>query len=555
MSGYPCPLQLGAAKIREWPLEVAFWAPRPQNTLVINQSQLLESLKIAAAWREQRIAAKSNELKKRLLRQELDALGDSQEKQTRDILKELQQLQDLASRIAPTGQTGQAPPPSGGAEGDSPDAAPKSSPGPSATYNVAVFPNDPSFAVSGDLRLELVAQLYGHNQKWLPNFGRWYSTLTGAAMQRRIFPKELKGSGNFQNSMSRKLIDAVLGVVLNITHDFYDDERHLPDTLAAICLANAYYYQKEGGQLPTEPASLTNRLGDKLKLLLSDLKKDPGERKSYQFAQLPAKQKETIAPLNKQNKYNPEFFRGHALFNLFLNSGLFPVSGPALDSVYDRAASQDLTLAITSAIFGDSIPPFIVYQWNLRVGLVALEVLLLAFSLVENIQASGNSATSRLQLRSLLGDEWQSPGAGVQFHKRGALFDFLVDNYISPSLAHKPSTPVSTLFPGIMLLAFEAQSHASSGGITQLIQLTTKKFNDIFEIINQRYTFRDAGPLIQAQVSLRLTIETGLHSLLTNLSGGNFAREIMKTQFGTRDDYDILYFLVFGFLPTAVATA
>lgn len=541
--------------LRGWPLSVSYWAPSPQRVLLLDVDRLRDSLHAAVLYREQLLEGATDRLKRGLLRLELDALGDERVQETDAMLRNLDHLQGAISNII------SRPDIQGSATSSS---APEPPPYPSSTlppsaqiasYNVSVVANDPSFTVTEDLRRELLMKIYYPQQSWLPQFGRWYSTLTSAAMQRRVFPKELRGTGNFQNSTSQKLMRAIVDVILSSTGDFYNDERHLPDTLSGLCLLNAYAVHREGrGSLPSDLSDLWDNLGSKLRLLTTDLRRGMGEKRTFAFTQTPGKQAETIAPLNKQNKYAPTFFTQHALFRLLQNVGLLhhTKDGNPRDSGEDFNEGTDLTLAITSSLFGDRIPPFISYQWNLRTGLVALEVFLVTFILLENVQVTkGNGSQNRLQFSTLLGEEWTTATSSIQFHKKGTVFDFLVEHYVAPTLSSNPATPISALFPGVMLLAFEA--HAHSAVSTQPIQLTTKKFNDIFEIINQRYTFRDAAPLLRAHASLRITIEEGLSALLSSLSGGNFTQEILRTQFGMKTDYDLLYFLVLGFLPTAVA--
>lgn len=543
---------------RVWPRTVAFWAPSPKNTITVDRNRLSDSLLAAVHYREQILEGATDRLKKGLLRLELDALGDEKIKETNSLLQNLDQLQDaiteLASRPCIRDEGGSH---STGARDNQigPTGEQMSFPqNRSRSYSISVVQGDPPFTISDDLRRELIAKMYTPQHNWLPNFGRWYTTFTSAAMQRRVFPKELRGTGNFQNSTSQKLMRAVTDVILTVTADFYNDVRHLADSLSGLCLLNAYYVLRNSrANMPTSLPDLWANLGNKLKLLSADLRSRMGDKRTFAFVQTPAKQAETIAPLNRQNKYAPTFFSQHALFQLLRDAGLFPNTkdGDTKDSEDDLNTGSDITLAITSSLFGERIPPFLSHQWNLRAGLISLEVFLLTFILLENVQVTrGSAAQNRLQFKTLLGDEWVT-GDAMQFHKRGTVFDYLVENYMGPTLIENPETPISTLLPGVILLAFEAHAHTTSS--TQPIQLTTKKFNDIFEIINQRYTFRDAGPLLRAHASLRISIEEGLSAQLSSLSGGNFAQEILKTQFGVKTDYDLLYFLVLGFLPAAVA--
>lgn len=256
---------------RTWPLSVAFWAPSPNHVLVVDRTRLNDSLRAAALYREQLLEGAADRLKRGLLRLELDALGDEKVKETDALLQNLEQLRgaisELTARPGIQGAGRVSPPDPPEDRADPPRNHPRS--GQVASYTISVVPHDPTFTVSEDLRRELLATIYTPQHNWLPQFGRWYTTLTSAAMQRRVFPKELRGTGNFQNSTSQKLMRAVTDVILTATGDFYNDERHLPDTLSGLCLLNAYYYARRGGRgdLPSTLPELWADLGPKLKVL------------------------------------------------------------------------------------------------------------------------------------------------------------------------------------------------------------------------------------------------------------------------------------------------
>lgn len=94
--------------------------------------------------------------------------------------------------------------------------------------------------VAGSLAQTLLGNLYGNINQWVPSFGPWYRTMSANAMQRRVFPKQLRGNLNFTNSVSLKLMTEVVAVLEGTTQDFFSDVRHLPDLQAALILSVAY---------------------------------------------------------------------------------------------------------------------------------------------------------------------------------------------------------------------------------------------------------------------------------------------------------------------------
>lgn len=417
---------------------------------------------------------------------------------------------------------------------------------PTSHYIISIYPGDPSFTVETDLKTELIAKLYTQRNHWLPSYGPWYSALTAVAMQKRFFPKELKGNDNFHNSTSQKLMQAITSTLSGITEDLYVDVRHLSDTNAALCLLNAYCVMKGQAALPKTFQDLGKDLDLKLDILVHDLKQPGGfSTQGFQFTYENTIQTSTVAPVGKRDRYPLSFFQHHKLVQLFINAGVLP----RLDSEDTVQIHQDVIYVITNAIFGEDIPPFASYQWNLRVGIVALEYLILVHVLTENIHVR-DPGNSRLNFKSLLGSSFQlgqSDPLIQSTFRRGQAFKHLSTNYIIPTITSDPQIPISKLFPGISILGLEIQSHAP--GHASIINLSGQKFSDIIDVITQQSMIKDAPQLLQSRVTLRFKVESGLARLLAQPSPRLTASDIIKTQFGGLDDYDRIYFLVLGFLP------
>lgn len=414
-------------------------------------------------------------------------------------------------------------------------------------YIISIYPGDPSFTVEHDFKTELISKLYTQRNHWLPSYGPWYSTFTSVAMQKRFFPKDLKGNDNFHNSTSQKLMNVIVTTISDITEDLYVDVRHLSDTNAALCLLNAYYVIKGQAAPPKTFQDLVKDLDLKLDLLVHDLKQLGISTLGFQFTFENNRQNCTLAPLGTKDKYSSDFFHNHKLVHLFTNSGVLP----KLDSDDHGSFHQDVIYVITNSIFGEDIPPFASYQWNLRVGLVALEHLILVHILTENIRVK-DPGNNRLNFKTLLGSSFQSgqvEALAQTTFKRGQVLKHLCTHYIVPTLLNNPQIPMSKLFPGITILGLEIQSHVP--GHTSIINLTGQKFSEIIDVITQQLMIKDATQLFQARVALRLKVEAGLARLLSQPSPRLTVADVIKTQFGGLDDYDRVYFLVIGFLPVS----
>ncbi|AAT00009.1 JM32 [macacine gammaherpesvirus 11] len=527
-------------------ITATFWAPHPNNVLFIHKPSLIEERRNAFVMRNQQLALRVHTLRKNLLRLELDNVLQTHQRETEMVMRDLDTIQNMVGDLrSPTRETADTQ--------TSINPRPKIAPQTHGdAFVVTIAPGDPGFTVNQDLRLELLPSLYMNQNQWLPQYGPWYSSLTDNAMQRRVFPRDLRGTTNFQNSTSLKLMSAVISTAASITQDFYADVRNVSDTQAALCLLNGYYCHRTGTPLPPTRDGLWDNLGTKLATLISHLKQNT-KGLGFEFTYSNPKQRASLAPLNKETKYSADFFTNHVIYATLAQSGLLPGSkNPGTG----QPPGPDLVYILATTLFSEDVPPFQAYQWNLRAGLSALGCLVLVYVLLELAQITPRSPHRRLNLASLLGGRFskvEDPSGSKQYLKKGQLFDFLTENYISPLLSRAPDAPTSFLFPGAYLTALEAKAISHLKHTRPFVNLTGSRFNEIFDILNQKLTFRDAGSLIQAQTSLRLTAEEGLAAILSHPSPPGLTHEIMKSQFGVYDDYDKVYFLVLGYLPVATS--
>lgn len=545
------------------------WAPSLRNSLRVSPEALELAEREAERARSERWDRCAQVLKNRLLRVELDGI-------MRDHLARAEEIrQDLDAVVAFSDglESMQVRSPSTG--GRSAPAPPSPSPAQpftrltgNAQYAVSISPTDPPLMVAGSLAQTLLGNLYGNINQWVPSFGPWYRTMSANAMQRRVFPKQLRGNLNFTNSVSLKLMTEVVAVLEGTTQDFFSDVRHLPDLQAALILSVAYLLLQGGSShqqrpLPASREELLELGPESLEKIIADLKaKSPGGN----FMILTSGNKEarqSIAPLNRQAAYPPGTFADNKIYNLFVGAGLLPTTA-ALNVPGTAGRDRDLVYRIANQIFGEDVPPFSSHQWNLRVGLAALEALMLVYTLCETANLA-EAATRRLHLSSLLPQAMQRrkpavasagmPGAyPVQtLFRHGELFRFIWAHYVRPTVAADPQASISSLFPGLVLLALELKLMDGQAPSHYAINLTGQKFDTLFEIINQKLLFHDPAAMLAARTQLRLAFEDGVGVALGRPSPTLAAREILERQFSASDDYDRLYFLTLGYLASPVA--
>ncbi|ARW78082.1 DNA packaging tegument protein UL25 [Common bottlenose dolphin gammaherpesvirus 1 strain Sarasota] len=546
------------------PIET-FWAPRSSNVMYVNADHLSEVMRLARLQRALNVARGVQGVTANLVCRELHQLATTRLAESSEILKDLDTLEKVVGDLV-SGESRENEKFKKRRDGDAVDF-PQDDPRGRAEdasdfLYITIAQGDPGFNVTGEFQQEFLNNMYMNTSQWLPAFGPWYHGLAAAAMQRRVFPRELRGDANFKNSVSLKLMREVVGTALRATADVYADLRHLSDTQAALCLLNAHFCLRTAHPLPQTLEDLVSSLEGKMEVLINDLKGPGPAGGNFDFTYTRPQQRETLAPLNKSTSYDREFFAGHKIYQVLVEHGTLRQT-PASPSAPHALPVPDYSYIIATRVFGENVPPFLNFQWNLRVGIAALEVLVLVYLVLEMAKLSP-TGQRRLHLDVLLGPAFdpkppqrhcKDSGLVTQpcVLKRGEVFSFLAKNYMLPLLSFMPLMPVSGLFPGVVLLALEAADvrHMKAG--QPYINLTGKKFNDILDIIAQRLLIRDSAALASAAASLRLRVEDGLSFLLSRTSPLTLANEIIQTHFGGYDSYDRLYFLVLGFLPATMA--
>lgn len=488
------------------------------------------------------------QLKKRLLRLELDGLARAQLDSSARLMRDLDTLEAHVLSSRGTEKEGEHGKPLSTGDKVANTLEPKAS----SVGGILIVPGDSGFAFQADFRMEFISYLYAQPQMWLPSYGPWFTRIVATVMQRRVFPKELKGNTNLQNSISLALMKELLSTVANITSDVYADGRHVSDTLACLCILNAYYCKKRAVPIPSDMGGLLDKLAEKLSVFITDFREyanvsDGG----YNFVSHDIRQRETYVPVNKGLVYERGFFGTHKVFNFLVQCGILALFDPLAPSWARAPDHVDLIYVITSTILGENVPPFMTYQYNLRAGLVALEILMLVYTLSEFANPVGAaSASRRLQLRTLLGDSFtQVPCRGML--GRLKVLSYLLDNYFRQMVLHDISRPMSDIFPGACLVSMEAR-HLRDSSPGKFVNLTGQQFNDILDTIVQRRLILDLKQLYVSKVKMRLALEAGLSVILSAPNPTILAQDILRNSFAAEDDYDRLYFIVLGCLPVAV---
>ncbi len=446
------------------------WAPSLRNSLRVSP----EALELAEREAERRWDRCAQVLKNRLLRVELDGIMRDHLARAEEIRQDLLELgpeslekiiADLKAKspggnfmiltsgnkearqsIAPLNRQAAYPP---GTFADN------------KIYNLFVgaglLPTTAALNVPGaagrdrDLVYRIANQIFGED---VPPFSshQWNLRVGLAALEALMLVYTLCETANLAEAATRRLhLSSLLPQAM---------QRRKP------AVASAGMPESSGWRpLPASREELLELGPESLEKIIADLKaKSPGGN----FMILTSGNKEarqSIAPLNRQAAYPPGTFADNKIYNLFVGAGLLPTTA-ALNVPGAAGRDRDLVYRIANQIFGEDVPPFSSHQWNLRVGLAALEALMLVYTLCETANLA-EAATRRLHLSSLLPQAMQRrkpamasagmPGAyPVQtLFRHGELFRFIWAHYVRPTVAADPQASISSLFPGLVLLALE----------------------------------------------------------------------------------------------------
>ncbi|AKI20666.1 DNA packaging tegument protein UL25 [Human betaherpesvirus 5] len=450
--------------------------------------------------------------------------------------------------------------------------------------------NDPFIRFHTDFRGEVVNTMFENASTWTFSFGIWYYRLKrGLYTQprwKRVY--HLVQMDNF--SISQELLLGVVNALENVTvYPTYDCV--LSDLEAAACLLAAYGHALwEGRDPPDSVMAVLGELPQLLPRLADDVSREiaawegPVAAGNNYYAYRDSPDLRYYMPLSGGRHYHPGTFDRHVLVRLFHKRGVLqhlPGYGTITEElVQERLSGQvrDDVLSLWSrrllvGKLGRDVPVFVHEQQYLRSGLTCLAGLLLLWK-VTNADSVFAPRTGKFTLADLLGSDAVAGGglpggrAGGEEegyggrHGRVRNFEFLVQYYIGPWYARDPAVTLSQLFPGLALLAVtesvrsgwdpsrrEDSAGGGDGGGAVLMQLS--KSNPVADYMFAQSS-KQYGDLRRLEVhdALLFHYEHGLGRLLSVTLPRHRVSTLGSSLFNVNDIYELLYFLVLGFLPS-----
>ncbi|AAM00716.1 DNA packaging tegument protein UL25 [Panine betaherpesvirus 2] len=462
-----------------------------------------------------------------------------------------------------------------------------------ATY-FGITQNDPFIRFHTDFRGELVSTMFENASTWTFSFGIWYYRLKrGLYTQprwKRVY--HLAQMENF--SISQELLLGVVNALESVTvYPAYDCV--LSDLEAAMCLLAAYGHALwDGRDPPDSVAGVMAELPQLLPRLADDVSREiaawEGPVTGNYYAYRDPPEMRYYMPLSGGRHYHPGTFDRHVLVRLFHKRAVLQhlpgYEAQTAAVVQERLSGQvrdDVlslwTRRLLAAKMGREVPVFVHEQQYLRSGLTCITGLLLLWK-IANSDSVFAPRSGKFTLSDLLGqDAGGLPGgrAGGEEEgyggRRGRVrnFEFLVQYYLTPWYARDQTLTFSQLFPGLALMAVTESVRSGwdpsrrddhqreedavglglggNGGGALLMQLS--RVNPVAEYMFAQSS-KQYGDLRRLEVhdALLFHYEHGLGRLSSVALPRHRVSILGSSLFNVNDIYELLYFLVLGFLPS-----
>lgn len=445
---------------------------------------------------------------------------------------------------------------------------------------------DPPIAFEHDFRGELIDTVFGRAGAWTFSLGAWYYKLKRWLYVHPQWKKAYRISQVDSLSISRELLVAVVGAIENVTvYPTFDCV--ISDLEAGLCLLAAYRGSVAESSSEVEYGDFDSVIADLpriLRALADDLSNEIRSRGStaptanlYGFRDPPNLR--YYIPVQNGRHYAPGTFDEHVLAGMFVRRGVvlrLGGHGGCVDAVVnERVTGQargDPLLLWTRRFLhrrlGDAVPVLVHEQQYLRSGLTTVCALLLLWKVL-NAESVFGSRRGNFRLTDVLGDDYPRESETEDDFVSGSVknFEFLFERYVRPWYARDAAVTVSQLFPGLVLLCcadsvrsgWDLKSRSVPGGSRDgtgaVIAVQSSRSDPVIEyMLSQLPGHRDDMRRLEAHDAVLFHFENGLGRMLSLHLPRHRLMALAGSLFGVADAYEVLYFTVFGFLPTAMVS-
>lgn len=433
---------------------------------------------------------------------------------------------------------------------------------------VGITQIDPYIEFINNFREEIINTFYNNAQMWNYTMGAWYYKIKRILYYEPILRKKLRITNVESLSISQDLLLAIIDATEKVTiYPMYDST--VSDFEAALCILAAFYsvFTENKMDEHTTIIDICKLLPTIFKSLTNELAIEKNISNKTQFIFNDPDDMKFFIPLHKGRHYSTKTFNNHVLIKIFIRKKIFqkiPGDQEAEESnIVKSQISGNMeddrllywTYQLLRPKLHNNIPIFIHQQQYLRSGLTAIGTLYLIWKIVNSESVFGKRS-GKFYLSTIFPHMDKISINEPDFISKSIHnFEFLLENYIIPSFIHDPEITISKLFPGIVcLLVTESvrtgwNQNKKATNINTLHIQTIK--NPIIEYIISQFSEDDDLTRLEKHDSALFHFENGLNLALSFTLPKQRILSIASSLFNVHDMYDLLYFLVFGFLPIA----
>lgn len=451
----------------------------------------------------------------------------------------------------------------------------------------AIAACDPEIYFSSDFRGEVMDTVFGTSQAWSYACGPWYYKLKRWLFPQQQWRRVYRLTQIDSLCISQELLSGVLSAVESATvYPTYDCL--MSDLEAAACILAAYHASLDDQTMPQygDVGEVLSHLPRLMKLMAEDVNIELSERvqsgasASNLYAFRDPSDMRFFIPTYSGRHYGNSTFADHLLVAVLIRRRVLvrlpghgrAVGDTAVDERVTGRAVDDLLFVWTRRLLhrrlGNGVPVIVHEQQYLRLGLTAIASMFLVWRTV-NAESVFGTRRGKFSLTDVIGE-----GSATRCEESGFVgdrvhnFDYLVSGYVCRWYALDKAVTVSQLFPGLVIVcviestksgwdprhraSWERDAAQSSSDVVAV--QPTRVDPIVSYMFTQCSTTQMDSRRLEAHDILLFHYENGLGRMLSVSLPRHRMSALAGSLFNVMDAYEMIYFLVLGFLPTAVVS-
>ncbi|AIU39270.1 DNA packaging tegument protein UL25 [Testudinid alphaherpesvirus 3] len=490
----------------------------------------------------------------RVIPEEAEPILEELEQDAEAAIDILDRIEYDLSRMVDRQEKADVLPPSQGLS-PIPSAQQKSYPVARESRRVQVVKNDMPFTFEKTLSLDLIQTVYGADTT--PKFGHWYRRLQSSVL---TTSPRLTRSLNTQDNlrMSKKFMQTVLEVIGSITQLYVGKFKHTGLEVGLLCLY-MYHEKLTGKTTRTNIHEIIRHANTYLTEFENEL--ETNSRISYEFGAVSSDDGGTAFSSPSGGRYKRGVLSNHSVYTLLVAKGIIPVSKHELgtreiqpDPEYERLS--DSLASAADVIFPNRSPLRVSKDETIiraAIDSICYLLLLRRLSYNTNVYDNRNKMLILSNFVSSVDDDQLTRGTSEidakAINSQYNNFNFLLEEYVLPVYKSNPGVEIANLFPGLVLLCLTVSKNTNR---KQAIP-TGLEYQELLTFLVPVLENKQRAPVdvVIGHEALMLECEIGLGKCLgrPRLRNSLFSGKTLG-QFDVKTDYDLLYFVCLGFIPT-----